>query len=104
MNSRAGGYGGGSRWSRVQQAFAHALPSVLVAGVAVRAATWFGWFVAVNQIVTLVLLISWVRSPQHRLQELKTDPCPHRFTRRRRVYGSVGSGCLHSQSVRRRRR
>ena len=69
MNSAAAGYGGGSCWWRVQRAFAHALPYVLVAGIAVRVATWFGWFVGVNQIVTVILLLCWLLSGQHRFQE-----------------------------------
>jgi hypothetical protein len=50
MNSTAG-YGGESRAWRVQSAIVHALPYVLLAGIAVRVATWFGWLIAVNQII-----------------------------------------------------
>lgn len=68
MNLTAG-HGGGSRSRRVQSAIAHALPYVLMAGVVVRVASWFGWLILANQITTVVFLVSWLLSGQHRLQD-----------------------------------
>lgn len=63
------GFGGESSWRRVQSAIAHTLVYVLAVGLVVRVTTWFGLFIGANQIITLILLVSWMLSGRHRRQE-----------------------------------
>lgn len=75
MARSAAGSSGGSRFTRVQSALAHALIYVLLTGIALRVLSWLGLLVEVNLAVAVVLLGCWLATGFHRRQQYLCARC-----------------------------